>query len=78
MDENERYDLVCKDRFDAAARERKEILRLLRGRNGDPGLLDDVRGLKKINKALVGGLLFMLMTLFVQAVAWARQKFYNG
>ena len=76
--EKEIYDLVCKKRFDNLDDRTDEIIRLLRGRNGNPGILDDVRDLKRVCKALAGGLAFILMTLFVQVVAWARHKFFTG
>ena len=72
------YELICKKRFDDAAGERAEIIRLLRGVNGKPGLVDDVRDLKKVYRTLVAVLVFVLTTLFVQFAAWARNRFFMG
>lgn len=78
MEEQERYDLICKKRFDDLADDTKDILKLLRGYDKAPGLVDDVRDLQKINKAVGAGLLFILTTLFLQALAWLRHKLFEG
>ena len=51
MTEDERYENVCKPWMVRMENELttnlSEILRLLRGKNGDPGLIDDVRNIKE-------------------------------
>jgi len=71
MDENERYTLVCKERFDRLEDKLDEVMGLLRGRNSKPGLLDDMRMVKRISKAFCVG----LAVIFAQMVAWVFRKF---
>jgi hypothetical protein len=47
------YEKVCKDRFDKLESLHNETIGLLRGRNGDPGLLDDMRTIKDKYAALM-------------------------
>jgi hypothetical protein len=70
MNENERYDLVCKEKFDDLASGQKEILGLLRGANGRAGLVERVRLLEKISKALAAAAVFFLGVLAVEGAAW--------
>ena len=75
MNEQERYSEICKPAFDGLKADTQEILKILKGRNGDPGLLDEVRELKQLRKTILGGFLFLFTTLFVQAMIWLRSKF---
>lgn len=43
----DRYDLVCKERFDEHGGKLDTLIDLLRGSNGNPGVLGDMRDLKK-------------------------------
>lgn len=51
MTEEERYENVCKPWMERMENElttsTKELVQLLRGKNGDPGLVDDVRHIKE-------------------------------
>jgi hypothetical protein len=69
------YDLVCKGRLDKIEQMQKETISLLRGKDGDPGLLDDVRNIKASHKRVVAGValvvgavVIQLLTLLVQWV----------
>ena len=64
------YEMVCKDRFDSLDSGQKDIMSLLRGKNGNPGLVDDVRGLKKFNKYAVGAVAFLVCTGIAQFIHW--------
>lgn len=82
MEENERYDEVCKPAFERMEKAQQrgnegteEILRILKGQNGNPGLLDEVRDLKRFRRGIVGAFCFVLTVLFVQGIAWIRGKF---
>ena len=84
MEEQERYTEVCKPAFDRLeteiARSNKtsdEILRILKGRNGDPGLLDEMRDMKRFRNGILGTLGFILATLFTQAVLWFKDLLSN-
>jgi hypothetical protein len=46
----------------------EETLQLLKGKDLDPGLVDEVRGLKKAYKRLVGGGIFIAAAITVQIV----------
>ena len=71
------YELVCKRRFDNVEGDTKEIIRLLRGRNGDPGLIDDVRDLKKARMAVAGVLMFVVTVLGVQGLNWLWERIFG-
>ena len=45
--EEKMYHLICKERFDKMNEKQDQIIDLLRGKNGQAGLLDDVRTLKR-------------------------------
>jgi len=64
--DDDMYGLVCKERFDKIEGMQEETLRILRGKNSDPGLVDDVRGLKKAYKKIVGGGIFIAAAVVIQ------------
>jgi len=66
--DDEMYGLVCKERFDKMEGLQEETLQLLKGKDLDPGLVDEVRGLKKAYKRLVGGGIFIAAAITVQIV----------
>lgn len=59
------YETVCKDRFDTIEKHCETFDRYLRGKNGNPGLVDEVRALKASLRAasrvgiFVGGALLL-------------------
>ena len=68
-DDEKMYRLICKERFDNIDKSQQEIISLLRGKNGDPGLLDDVRDLKRrwtLIFAVVGVLSTVMITQLIQ------------
>lgn len=73
------YSLICESRFDKIDETQKEIISLLRGRNGNPGILDDVRNLKKWHKATIGFALFVGSAFVLQVIGeawtWIRTIF---
>jgi len=77
MEEEELFDKVCKGRFDAIEANQHQILRLLRGKNSEPGLVDDVRALKKVYKAIIGVVVFIVALISTQFAIWLRGKL-NG
>ena len=68
------YEMICKDRFDKIDNHLESISALLRGKNGDPGVVDDVRGLKKFNKYVCGVFVFLACTGVVQLFRWVFTK----
>lgn len=67
-DEKEIYEMICKDKFDELKEMHAETQRILRGRDSEPGLVDDVRGLKKAYKRMMAGGLFILAAIVVQSI----------
>jgi len=70
--DNRMYGLVCRERFDRMESMQEETLRILRGVDSEPGLVDDVRGLKKANKRIWAGGVFILCAFVLEIVraAW--------
>jgi len=52
------YELICKGRFDKLETMHQETIDILRGKNGNPGLLDDVRKVTQSHKRVVGIIIF--------------------
>jgi len=75
MDENERYTEVCKPAFDRIEAHTSEILRVLKGQDGAPGLIDEVRDLKKFRNRIIGAFVFVFSAIFIQVGAWVRSRF---
>ena len=67
--EAEMYELICRSRFDSLDQKQDKMLSILKGENGDPGLLDDVRAIKKTHKLIKAGLVFVLCGFVLQAVS---------
>lgn len=76
MDEQERYDLICGPAFKDLKSGQDEMLEILRGDNGNPGLLHRVRKLESAYKAFIAGGVFILCAVVIQIVPdivkWAR------
>ena len=64
--DDEMYGLVCEKRFDKMEALQEETLRILKGKNGDPGLVDEVRTLKNTNKIMWSGGVFVLCAVVIQ------------
>jgi hypothetical protein len=75
--DREIYETFCKDRFDKIEQTTDKTLDILRGQNGSPGLIHDVRNLKKVYKALVAGAVFLVTVLTVQCISWAWDRLFN-
>jgi hypothetical protein len=67
-DEKDMYELICRERFKELKEMQAETLRILKGEDTEPGLVDDVRGLKKSYKRIIGGGIFVLGAIILQAV----------
>ena len=65
----EMYEMICKDRFDRLEAQNAMILDLLRGKDESPGILDDMRAMKRGYKIVGSGVLFVLGAVVIQAVA---------
>ncbi len=64
------YNLICEKRFDNLDAKQDRILDLLKGKNGDPGLLDDVRTLKKRWVVIYGTAGIVFITLLREILPW--------
>jgi len=70
MDEQERFSEICKPCFDELKRGNAEIIQLLKGKNGDPGLLDDVRQLKSRWKTIFAAIGVLFAAAVAQITHW--------
>ena len=75
MDEQERFNEICKPCFDELKAGNKEILEILKGRNGNAGMLDDVRQLKSRWKSIFTAIGVLFTALVIQILAWIVGKF---
>jgi len=68
------YNQWCKPQFEDIQSSQKEILRLLRGKNGDPGLIDDVRDNTRFRTRILWGFGLVVTAVITQAVVWIKSK----
>lgn len=64
--------MEAEKRFDQIDEQLAEITRLLRGRHMEPGLVDEVRMLKRAYNRLVACGSFLAVVIITQAVDWIR------
>jgi hypothetical protein len=64
------YDTICEKRFDKLDTKQDELLALMRGHNSKPGLVDEVRSIKKVHHALYAAIILILSTIAVQIIMW--------
>ena len=72
--EEEFYDRFCKNHFTKIEEKQDQVLELLQGDNKTPGLVEEVRGLKKVYRAVVGAIGAILVIIFAQAVDWIMHR----
>lgn len=53
------YETVCKERFDKLEKMHEETICLLRGRNGNPGIVEEVHTMKRTYRTILGILAFV-------------------
>jgi hypothetical protein len=69
-DHKEFYDMVCKEAIDGLKDGQETIIDILKGKNGAPGLCDDVRGLKKTYRNVMAVGVFILTILGAEVITW--------
>lgn len=68
----EMYEEICEGRFSHIDRKLDTILELLKGKDREPGLIDDVRELNRFKRTAVTVLSFFGITIFTQIAVWIR------
>lgn len=68
--EKELYQMFCEKRFDKIDDQQQKMLEILRGRNGDPGLIDDVRQLKGRWALIFGAFVVVFTALGTELIQW--------
>ena len=71
---DEMYELICKEKFRELKEMQLETLRLLRGENSKPGLVDDVRELKKRWTIIFSGMLILFTAAVGQLIKWLMEN----
>jgi hypothetical protein len=78
-DEEKMYEMICSKRFDKIDTQQQITIDLIKGANGDPGLLDDVRTLKKAHKRMFATVIFIVSAVGLKVIhatwAWAATFF---
>ncbi len=69
-DHKEFFGMVCGPKLDGLEAGQGRIIDILKGKNGDPGLCDDVRNIKKTHKLLTAGIAFVLSVLTIEGASW--------
>jgi hypothetical protein len=67
-EEDKMYKLICSERFDKIDALQQATIDILRGSNGNPGLLDDVRAMKKAHKQVTAAVIFVVGAVSLQAI----------
>ena len=62
--------MFCEKRFDKIDDHQEQILNILKGKNGNPGLIDDVRQLKSRWMVIFGALIVVFSALGTQLAKW--------
>ena len=75
--EYEIYERFCKDKFDAIITRQDKILECLQGTGEHAGLVEDVRGLKKVYRAVVGAVVSILVLIGGVVANWIHHKLTN-
>lgn len=69
------YEMVCKERFDSIEEKLDKILACQQQNQLDiQSHTMEIDRLKQFNKGIVGTLVFVCTTLFVQGIEWLRSK----
>ena len=78
-DEEKMYQMICSQRFDKIDAQQQTTIDLIKGSNGNPGLLDDVRTLKNAHKKIAATVVFVASAFLLQAIhatwVWAAKFF---
>jgi len=68
--EKDMYTTFCEKRFDKIDEQQEKMLEILRGKNGDPGLIDDVRQLKGRWAIIFAAFIVIFTALGTELVQW--------
>lgn len=74
---NKFYAMVCEKPLSDLKKGQGQIIDILKGKNGDPGLCDHVRTLQKAYKGLIAAVGVLLTILTIQGVSWAWDKLFS-
>ena len=77
MEEQERYEQVCKPAFERLETKTDQILTILQGSNGTPGLSEQVRSLSRFRKITLAVLAFLGSSVFIQLLFFLRAFFLD-
>jgi len=80
-EDDKMYELICKERFDkieeVMRENHKETVGILKGKNGDSGLCEEVRTLKRRWYYIGAATLFLVANLCLQAIEWLKCKLFT-
>ena len=69
-DSDKMYSLVCEKRFDSMEAKQDQVLDILRGKNSEPGLIEEVRTIKRRWKWIIGSGAVIVTALVTQLIQW--------
>ena len=69
-DHKDFFGMVCGPKLDGLEAGQARIIDILKGKDGDPGLCDDVRNMKKIHRLLTAGVAFVLSIVTIEGASW--------
>lgn len=71
MKDCDMYETVCKDRFDKLEELHNETIGLIRGKNGTPGLVEEIHIMKRQSRAIIATGIFLggaVMTQIIESL----------
>lgn len=69
-DHKDFFNMVCEPKLDGLKTGQARIIDILKGKNGEAGLCDDVRNIKKTHRLLTVGIAFVLSILTIEGASW--------
>ena len=72
------YDRICSKNFEVIHQKLDSICDLLKGKNGEPGIVDEVRNNARFRKRTIWVLATIIGTTITQIIIWIRQRVTGG
>ena len=68
------FNKFCKSEFNAIKNGQKEVIDILKGTNGAPGLCERIRNLERRWKIVIAAIIFLIANIAVSVIDWVRDS----